>query len=65
MGRTPYEYLTDLRLDHAKELLRATDQPVGRVAEDVGLENVSYFIKRFRLQEGVTPAVYRKRWQAG
>jgi AraC-like DNA-binding protein len=35
------------------------------VAEDVGLENVSYFIKRFRLQEGVTPAVYRKRWQAG
>ena len=65
MGRTPYEYLTDLRLDRAKELLRATDQPVGRVAEDVGLDNVSYFIKRFRIQEGVTPAIYRKRWQAG
>ena len=55
--------VNDLRLNHAKEYLRATDEPVARIAEAVGFENASYFIRRFKRHEGVTPAVYRRRWQ--
>ena len=63
VGQTPNEFLNDLRLNHAKEFLRATDEPVARIAEAVGFENASYFIRRFKRHEGVTPAVYRRRWQ--
>lgn len=63
-GQTPNEYLFSLRLNHAKEMLRATDKPVGIVAEEVGIENISHFIKQFKRSEGVTPSAYRKRWQA-
>jgi len=62
IGQTPNEFLNALRLNHAKEYLRATDEPVARIAEAVGFENASYFIRRFKRHEGVTPAVYRRRW---
>lgn len=62
-GQTPNEYLTNLRLNRAKELLRATEEPVSLIAEDAGIENVSHFIKLFKQSEGITPGVYRKRWR--
>ena len=63
-GQTPAEYLACQRLNHAKELLRATDAPIKLIAEQVGVENVSHFIKMFRRSEGTTPNVYRRHWQA-
>ena len=61
-GQSPGEYLTQLRLTRAKELLRATDLPVFEIAYRVGMENTSYFIYTFRTHEGTTPRQYRKRW---
>ena len=61
-GQSPGEYLTQLRLTRAKELLRATDLPVSEVAYRVGMENTSYFIYTFRTHEGATPRQYRKSW---
>ena len=61
-GQSPGEYLTQLRLTRAKELLRATDLPVSEIAYRVGMENTSYFIYTFRTHEGATPRQYRKSW---
>ena len=61
-GQSPGEYLIQLRLTRAKELLRATDLPVSEVAYRIGMENTSYFIYTFRAHEGTTPNRYRKTW---
>lgn len=44
----------------AKKMLTYTDIPVGRIAEELGFDNSSYFIRLFRKQTGMTPLVYRR-----
>ena len=64
-GVTPQDCRTRMRLNRAKELLRFTDMPVGEIAFACGFRDVSHFIRVFRKREdGVTPLVYRKQWQA-
>jgi AraC-like DNA-binding protein len=58
---TPVEYITALRIRHAKELLRRTDLSVLEVAMQSGFENVSFFIQKFKKANGITPLAYRKR----
>jgi len=62
-GQSPSVFLSQLRISAAKELLRTTEKPVSAIAAETGLENVSYFIRLFRKQEGITPAQYRKLWR--
>lgn len=54
------DYLTQLRLDKAKELLRDTEIKVNDIAEMVGYQP-SYFNRLFKKKEGVTPGQYRER----
>ncbi len=56
---TPVEYLTNLRIRRAKELLRRTDLSVLEVANQSGFENVSFFIQKFKKATGKTPLAYR------
>ena len=60
MKLTFSEYITRRRIQHAKELLISTNQPVADIAEECGYKTAKYFIKIFREQEGVTPSIYRK-----
>lgn len=53
------EYLTRLRLDCAKQLLRTTQSPVRQIAESVGYYSLSYFTKLFVEKVGCSPAEYR------
>lgn len=62
IGMTPKEYITQLRLNRAKELLRQTDQSVLEICESIGFVNPSYFIRLFRRFENVSPGEYRKKW---
>lgn len=62
VGYSPSEYLLQVRLTRAKELLRTSDQPVAQIAADVGIQNTSYFINLFHKAEGITPAQYRTNW---
>ena len=62
LGASPAEYQQKLRLTKAKELLRTTDLPVSKIAEDVGIQSISYFISAFKKQEGATPLKYRSAW---
>ena len=55
------QYITHLRLEHAKQLLQDTDIPVTEIAMQSGYQNVSYFIRSFRKTYGVSPLKYRKK----
>jgi AraC-like DNA-binding protein len=52
--------LTELRLNHAKRLLRETSLPIAEVAAASGYSEVSYFGRRFRIEVGCTPSEYRR-----
>ena len=65
VGITPTEYLSHVRIQTAKELLRRTNEPVNVVAEMVGIDNVSYFIKLFKRYEQFTPLAFRNKWGKG
>lgn len=53
------EYLTELRLSHAAQLLGASGDSVTKIAYACGFRNVSAFIGYFRGRYGVTPGQYR------
>ena len=55
------QYITHLRLEHAKQLLQDTDIPVTEIAMQSGYQNVSYFIRSFKKAYGVSPLKYRKK----
>ncbi|MDO4270087.1 MAG: AraC family transcriptional regulator [Eubacteriales bacterium] len=59
-GRTLVQHINSLRIEQAARLLRETDLPVMEVGFNVGFDNFSYFIKRFRAVYGVSPSSYRK-----
>lgn len=54
------EKLVGARMDYAAMLLRTTDQPVFRIAEQVGYKSESAFYKAFSRQYHMTPLKYRK-----
>ncbi|MDO4483657.1 MAG: response regulator [Clostridia bacterium] len=59
-GYTFTEYLTELRLSKAKELLRATQLRSHQICEMVGYNDPHYFSYLFRKNTGVTPSEYRR-----
>ena len=59
-GKTPYQYLIQLRLDRAKLLLRTTDYSASEITRLVGFENLSSFVRLFKNCIGMTPSRYKK-----
>jgi len=47
-------------MEEAKRLLREDDVSVVNISKQVGYSNVSYFIKIFHENTGMTPAIYRE-----
>ena len=59
LGVTLSEYLINLRLEHAAELLTNTSKSTLEICSAVGYDSLSYFIKQFKKKFGVTPHKYR------
>jgi AraC family transcriptional regulator, transcriptional activator for feuABC-ybbA operon len=57
-GMKPLDYLTELRIDHAKEWLAASPVPLRDVARNAGFADEYYFSRRFRQATGMTPRQY-------
>lgn len=57
-GRSPYQFVKEIRLDRARELLVDGRLAVTEVSRAVGYSSVSHFIKEFRGRFGVTPRAY-------
>ena len=60
VGKTPTEYINDVRIEKAKELLAESDDKIIDIAIACGYDNIGYFIKRFREQKHMSPSQYRK-----
>ena len=60
LGTTPKQYVMELRLQRAKQLLVESNLPIGRVAEDCGFSAIYHFSAAFRALTGMTPMAYRR-----
>lgn len=54
-------YITERRLNYAKELLLKTNDPVYIISQNAGIGNYAYFCRLFKEKNGVTPTQYRKK----
>jgi len=54
------EFITRLRLDRAKQLLRETDMPIYKISEDVGYADSFYFTRQFGKETGMSPREFRQ-----
>ena len=59
-GETPHEFLTRLRIDHAKRLLLADNDSVTDICFQVGYSSLGSFSERFRSLTGLSPAAFRR-----
>ncbi len=59
-GKKPLDYITDLRLTKAKELLLQTNEPLKDIAQRVGFEDEYYFNRRFRQVVGIPPKQFAR-----
>lgn len=59
VGQSFIHYLTALRIERAKELLRTTSMKLSAIAMEIGYNEPNYFSHVFRKAEGITPKEYR------
>ncbi len=59
-GRSPGEYLLEVRLQVARQQLERTTVPLSEVAVGCGFYDQSYFTKRFKKATGLRPLDYRR-----
>ena len=58
-GRSPMQYLQQIRMDTAKELLRNSNLAVAEIAFNTGYVDSSHFAAQFRKSMSVSPSAYR------
>lgn len=59
VGMSPIRYLTQLRINRSKELLRSCEFSVMQVAECVGYADPLYFSKLFKKRTGFSPTMFQ------
>jgi two-component system response regulator YesN len=60
-GQKLVDYINQVRIDKAKELLENTPAKMSQIAKNVGYSNDKYFFRVFKGAEGCTPEQYRNR----
>ena len=60
-GVTPKAYLSQIRIQKAKELLLTTDKFSREISDIVGFSDELYFIRFFKKHTGITPRRFRER----
>lgn len=65
MNASPLEYITNLRLNMARELLSGTKLDIASVAEAAGYQDYRYFSRVFKKRFGSTPREYRREFDSG
>lgn len=59
-GKTVIEYITDERINKARQILKDSELPIHQTARICGYEDYSYFTRVFKKETGVTPRNYRE-----
>ena len=61
-GISVNNYLLQVRITHAKQMLRFTDMPIEKIAHACGMSDANYFARMFKKVEGVAPGEFRRMW---
>lgn len=59
VGKTPFAYLNEYRINQAASQLLKTTAPITEVAFNNGYENISYFVRQFKHYKHCTPSEFR------
>ena len=59
-GFTCKEYISDVKLNASKKLLKIDDKPIKEIAFECGFNSANNFIRKFKSHNGITPMQYRK-----
>ncbi len=62
-GQCLTDFITEMRLNYAKNLLSTTDYPITVIWQKGGFGSQSNFLRLFKQQFGITPTQFRKRLQ--
>jgi AraC-like DNA-binding protein/mannose-6-phosphate isomerase-like protein (cupin superfamily) len=60
IGSSPRDYVTQLRIEHAKRMLEATNRSITEIAMELGYNTSAYFTAVFHRETGTTPSDYRR-----
>lgn len=63
-GFKPVEYVQNMRVEEAKQLLETTQEAIEDISAQVGYEDPAYFRRLFKRKAGVSPVRYRIKFQA-
>lgn len=58
-GTSVNRYIQEVRIDKTKKLLLSSNLSIKEIAYEVGYENVSFFIRLFKRNIGITPSAWR------
>lgn len=59
-GKTLVEYITDIKIDEAKRLLKVTNDSLSEISEKLAFSSQSYFQNVFKKKTGMTPSDYKE-----
>lgn len=57
-GKSPIEFIRDIRLDRARQLLQQQQLTIAEIAYEVGFTDPKYFAKTFKKATGILPSAY-------
>ncbi|TQV84370.1 AraC family transcriptional regulator [Aliikangiella coralliicola] len=63
LGKTPKQFINEIRLENARRILVETTLPISVIANDVGFSDHSYFSRQFSKQFGALPSAFRESCQ--
>lgn len=59
-GKTPIKWIDEAIMSDAKMMLFQTNMQIGEIAEKLGIDDISYFSRKFKMSEGMTPLEFRQ-----
>jgi transcriptional regulator GlxA family with amidase domain len=59
LGKTPLDYLQEIRINIAKDLLKTSNLSISEIADKVGYQDTGYFTTLFKKKLATTPNAYR------
>jgi len=65
LGLPPHRYLTERRIDRARQLLETSDLSITAMAVSLGFSSSQHFARVFRQLTGTTPTAFRRRRTVG
>ena len=64
-GLTPHRWLTEQRLERARELLESSSMPIEQIAAEIGFATAASLRQHMSAELGVSPQAYRRSFLAG